>query len=303
MEKEHLIKKWLNNNLTQVEEVSFKGLDDYVINQTILDSAKNFKAGNFSEPISFQDFKSNYLNRRNESRRLNWSSPIFKIASIIIIGISIYTAATLNRTTEITTLASEKTIIELPDASSVTLNSVSEISFNKKNWESSRRVNLKGEAFFKVTPGSTFNVVTSSGIVTVIGTEFNVKQREKLFSIKCYEGTVSVKSDSILKTLNAGDSFKIYKGIISEGNFSSNKPNWIDHSSTFHAISLKDVLAELERQYSIEITAQGVDLEKLFTGSFIHDNLDQALISITQPMNLKYKLNLSNRVVLYEIKN
>jgi hypothetical protein len=42
-----------------------------------------------------------------------------------------------------------------------------------------------------------------------------------------------------------------------------------------------------------------VDSNLLFTGGFMHDNIENALLSITQPMELNYKTNVSNDVVIY----
>ena len=49
MEKEILIKKWLNNELNDAEKEAFSKLDDAEINQAIVDNAAYFKASNFSE--------------------------------------------------------------------------------------------------------------------------------------------------------------------------------------------------------------------------------------------------------------
>ena len=303
MDKEYLLKKWLNNDLTPDEYKAFLELDDYESNQAIIDNASAFKASQFNTPANFESFKKQYQESKEKVKPLNWKSPVLKIASIIVVALTLYTAFYFNNTTEIKTLASEKTTIELPDASQVTLNSVSKISFNKSSWSSSRSLNLEGEAYFKVSKGNTFDVITSRGTVTVVGTEFNVKQRKDFFYVECYEGIVSVKSDTISRMLHAGDSFKIYNGAFSENHSNLIEPKWINHSSSFHAIALKDVLSELERQYNIEVTHKGIDTSSLFTGGFTHSNLEEALISITQPMNLKYELNSSNRVVLYENKH
>ena len=303
MDKEYLLKKWLNNDLTPEEYKAFLELDDYESNQAIIDNASAFKASQFNTPANFESFKKQYQESKEKVKPLNWKSPVIKIASIIVVALTLYTAFYFNNTTEVKTLASEKTTIELPDASQVILNSVSKISFNKSSWSSSRSLSLEGEAYFKVSKGNTFDVITSRGKVTVVGTEFNVKQRKDFFYVECYEGIVSVKSDTISRMLHAGDSFKIYNGAFSENHSNLIEPKWINHSSSFHAIALKDVLSELERQYNIEVTHKGIDTSSLFTGGFTHSNLEEALISITQPMNLKYELNSSNRVVLYENKH
>jgi Fe2+-dicitrate sensor, membrane component len=66
----------------------------------------------------------------------------------------------------------------------VNLNSSSQLSYSKNKWDSKREVTLNGEAFFKVSKGSTFDVITLNGKVSVLGTQFNVKQRENYFEVK-----------------------------------------------------------------------------------------------------------------------
>ena len=69
--------------------------------------------------------------------------------------------------------------------------------------------------------------------------------------------------------------------------------------SEFNAIPIKEVLSELERQYSIEVAIENTDENRLFTGGFPHDNLENALNAITQPMNITYELSSSNLVIIH----
>ena len=48
----------------------------------------------------------------------------------------------------------------------------------ENKWKNERSVNLDGEGFFKVAKGSKFDVETSAGTVSVVGTQFNVKNRK-----------------------------------------------------------------------------------------------------------------------------
>jgi hypothetical protein len=41
----------------------------------------------------------------------------------------------------------------------------------------------------------------------------------------------------------------------------------------------------------------------LFTGEFVHNNLENALIAITQPMNMTYELSSSNLVIIHGKEN
>jgi ferric-dicitrate binding protein FerR (iron transport regulator) len=47
------------------------------------------------------------------------------------------------------------------------------------------------EAYFQVKKGQTFSVNTTDGVVKVLGTHFNVKQRKNYFEVNCFEGLVS----------------------------------------------------------------------------------------------------------------
>ena len=193
----------------------------------------------------------------------------------------------------------QKTLIELPDESQVTLNAVSFLSYNKKEWREVRDVSLEGEAYFKVAKGQTFNVITSSGKVSVLGTQFNVKQRDHLFEVVCYEGSVRVTH--LLKTeiLKPGDSFLILDGkYIAKEKETSSDPSWINNKSYFKSMPFAHVLNEFERQFNVSINFQNVDIEQLFTGSFDHNDKTLALKSITLPLNLKYSIIDENTIVL-----
>ena len=106
-----------------------------------------------------------------------------------------------------TTDLAEHTEVYLPDSSQVILNAESKISFNKKTWDENRNVTLEGEAFFKVAKGKRFTVATESGIITVLGTQFNVENRKNFFEVTCYEGLVSVTYNNKETKLAAGTSF------------------------------------------------------------------------------------------------
>jgi ferric-dicitrate binding protein FerR (iron transport regulator) len=82
----------------------------------------------------------------------------------------------------------------------------------------------------------------------------------------------------------------------------NNKPPWIDNISTFKSIPLQEVLEEFERQYNVVITSNDVDTKRLFTGGFVHTNLEEAMASITIPFNLSFKKNNSNNIELFKIE-
>ena len=297
MEKEYLIRKWLANDLNEEELKSFELLEDHDLHTDIIESAQYFKASHFSNVDEFEKLEDRLLDE-TPVRKLNWVRPLMRIASVFVVGFGIYFLFIYNNLTHIQTMAAEKTTIELPDSSTVTLNALSEISYNKNRWSNNREVKLDGEAFFKVAKGEVFDVITSEGIVTVVGTQFNVKQRDDYFEVKCYEGVVRVTSKETTKELNVGDTFRMYGNEISFSNTNFQIPQWTKDISDFNSVPFNEVIAELERQYNITVTYDTIYEKRLFTGGFVHDSLDNALKSITEPLELSYIVESSNHVRL-----
>lgn len=300
MNKEELIKKWLNDDLNTSEREAFEALGDSEFSQKIVEDAKHFSASNFSQVDDFKVFKERYDQENAKIKSLNWFKPFLRIASVIVIGLALYFTLFNDQPITIQTLASEKITVELPDQSTVRLNASSSLTYDQKDFVEDRQLDLDGEAYFIVAKGKTFDVMTSDGIVTVIGTEFNIKQRHNYFEVQCYEGIVKVSSNAIERQLTAGQTYKILNGEFSEGEISFDKPQWTLNKSLFNNIPFKEVVAELERQYDVEISIKSSKVDRFFTGGFTHDNLEEALKSVTIPMNLTYTMNSSKRIQINE---
>ncbi len=286
MKREDLIKKWLDNELSPEELKAFKQFEDHEDLVKLANGLKRFKVEDFDTDLELKRLNASLKNK--SKNRNNWIKPILRIAAILTICFgSYYYTTTLN--TNVTTLASQKETIDLPDASIATINAESSITFNKGKWSEDRKVTLKGEGYFKVAKGSKFKVQTNNGIVTVLGTEFNVKDRNNYFEVTCYEGAVNVLHKSKSVILKPGNSFLVINGeYIDRTDVSLKNPSWIDNESRFASIPLKNILLELERQYNVTITVNNIDEEQLFTGSFTHNDIDVALKAITLPLNLTY---------------
>ena len=184
----------------------------------------------------------------------------------------------------------ERAELDLPDGSEVVINAVSSIAYNESKWKKDRRLALQGEAFFKVAKGATFSVETDMGNVTVLGTQFNVKQRDSILNVSCFEGRVRVVVSDKGHPLEKGQTLSVRNGIVSLGRTFLLQPSWVDGRSSFQSVPLWEVLQEFKRQYAIEINMEGVDASKVFTGSFVHDDLELAAQAVTQPFKLRYEL-------------
>lgn len=286
MNREELISKWLDNNLNDQELQAFKNLEDYDDLVKLNTNLQAFKADDYDTSKELESVLSTI--KSTKATTTHWFKPFMRVAAILAICFSLYYYTTTIDTT-ITTSVAQKTTIELPDASSVSLNAKSLLAFNKKDWKKERDVELEGEAFFKVAKGSSFNVITKLGTVTVYGTQFNVKQRDNYFEVICYEGLVGVSYNSQETKLKPGDSFLIIDGkTIAKEKENRTTPSWLNNESTFKSLPYKTIIAEFERQYNVDFTLINIDSTQLFTGSFTHDNLEIALKSITLPLHLTY---------------
>ncbi|MEP5253538.1 MAG: FecR domain-containing protein [Winogradskyella arenosi] len=289
MNREELIKKWLDHNLTPEEQIAFEQLEDAKPLTQMDEALKGFKNEGLSIDHSYLALQKELKLRQH--KKSSWLKPALKIAAILVLGLSLYYyTATLD--TAVETPIAQQSTVALPDASVVELNANSKLVFNKGRWSETRSVNLEGEAFFKVAKGATFDVITPQGLVTVLGTQFNVKQRQNYFEVTCYEGSVAVTHQDQSFNLKPGDTYSSIYGMTSTKTTNDlEQPQWLLGESSFKSVPLQYVIMELENQYDITITPQDIDSSRLFTGSFTHNDLDLALQSVTIPLNLNYTIS------------
>ncbi len=300
MKEKDIILKWLNNMpLTEEESKVFENLDAFDSYVKISETAKNFKAPLYDVEENLEELKPRLSKTQHTKASHRYIGFIARIAALFILGIGSYFAFFYASPTEYNTLASQKITFELPDKSVVNLNALSTIEYQEKNWEDQRKIKLNGEAYFKVAKGKKFDIETSAGIVSVLGTEFNVKQRNNYFEVSCYEGLVGVTYKDQNVKLSAGKVFRVIQGNILNTHTGLSKPDWTQNRSSFVSTPYTYVLKEFERQYNVQISIKNIDQRTLFTGNFVHSNIQTALQSITIPMRLKYEIN-DNDITLYK---
>ena len=298
METEKYIEKWLNGSLSEEEERVFKNTEDYQSLQKLDKALLRFKAPDYDVQGE--------LARLNEQKnlggkiiRVSWMAPLIRVAAIVIMVLLGYLMFFQDAVTSIETEIAQKTELSLPDQSAVVLNAASTITYIEKQWDKQRQVKLTGEAYFKVAKGARFEVETTAGIVSVLGTQFNVKVRDNYFEVICYEGLVAVKSGQKSVELPANHSFRIInKKVSTENKLIESAPSWLNHESSFTSVPYEQVIREFERQYNVFITTIKVDLNQLFSGRFTHNDISLALKSISLPLNLRYEITKDEHIVL-----
>jgi ferric-dicitrate binding protein FerR (iron transport regulator) len=298
MNTDQYIEKWLNGTLTEKEREQFEKTDSFKELKKLSDAIQQFKAPGYDTEAELQRLNRNKSKRGNQIK-INWQKTLLRVAAMLTIVVGGYLFYTYFLPATIATSIAESKEVLLPDSSIVILNSVSKITYNKRTWDRNRNLELVGEAFFKVKKGSKFDVETSAGTVSVLGTQFNVKQRKDFFEVVCYEGLVSVKTSGNNNKLPAFYSIRIIDGKVTKSQFADEfHPVWLDNESAFTSVPFHQVTSEFERQYKVEIVPQNVDMEVLFTGRFTHDDMILALKSITIPQNITYQTTEDQQIIL-----
>ena len=297
MENDYLLHKWLNNEATPEELEQLKADPKYASYIKIVDASSDFEIAEMNSQANFEAIS----NKTKSVRRLqnrNIFSVVWKVAAVFALLLAGYYYTTTLDTSVKTEIAQTQTFL-LPDGSEVALNAASKITYNKKDWANIRELTLDGEAYFKVKKGSNFSVKTDEGTVSVLGTQFNVSARDGLFTVACFEGLVSVAFNDTLLKLPAGQKIQIENGklMLNEAN-PNHSPVWLNDESSFENVSLQRVLEELERQFAVKVTVNNVNLDKKFTGTFTHKNLELALKSICEPLQLTYKISNNGAVTI-----
>ena len=297
--QENYLAKWLNNDLSEEELAVFKKSAEYASYEKLMEVSGTLEAPDFDMDKALNDLNNNKLNKDVKVITLNPLRKLWRLAAAIavIFIASYFYISTLDES--VSTQYAERSEVRLPDNSEIILNADSRITYSEKNWDKERNISLRGEAFFKVAKGQKFTVATNDGLVTVLGTQFNVENRKGFFEVTCYEGLVSVIFNGEETKLPAGNSFIAINGSVLKTESPVNTtPSWMSNESTFKSIPLNYVLDEFERQYDVKIKTQNVNLEQLFTGSFSNTNINLALQSISTPSQIKYELE-GNNVLFY----
>ncbi|GAA3603601.1 FecR family protein [Flavivirga amylovorans] len=215
----------------------------------------------------------------------------YAIAVAAVLILSLGTFLTSNKT--YTTAIGEKQTIRLADGSVINLNANSSLSHKRFFWLHNKVVKLTGEAYFKIVKEGPFVVNTSKGAINVLGTEFNIKDRTQ-FEIKCYEGKIRfTKLDNTDTTkdftLTKGSQILLDHSMIKEQTFKEDTPDWKTGISKFTDQPLSIVLEELTCLYPITFDINTIDTTRLFSGSFTHNNLENALQTTLIPMGITYQ--------------
>ena len=117
MKEDALIKKWLDNQLSEDELKEFQQLEGYDSYIKISETAQFFKAPNYDGSKAYHELQSLLERKKSGMRFLHIARPIATIAAIFVVGIAIYSLFFMNKITTVDTLSGQISKVVLPDAS------------------------------------------------------------------------------------------------------------------------------------------------------------------------------------------
>ena len=295
--KEFYLSEWIEGRLSDDRLKQFVSDEDFLVYQKMKKGIDVLEQLEASTEDSFEIIKNKIEQTETEpaaSSRVWWIG----IAASIILCFGLFTILK-NDTTTFETDFGEQKVLALLDGSEVILNSKSTLSYDESDWNKERTIYLDGEAYFKVKKGSTFTVSTDNGYVKVLGTQFNVNSTNDYFEVVCYEGKVSVSTQDYKSVLLPSDNVRKINGHATESwQSGAITPTWIRGESTFRSVPLKYVLSALEAQYQIEFDTSSIDDSVLYTGSFTHNNIEVALKTVFDALQVTYNEKENNVIKL-----
>ncbi len=203
----------------------------------------------------------------------------------------------------------ERQSITLPDGSLVTLNADSEMRVDR-NWapEGGGEVWLSGEAFFEVVkktePSAKFSVHTTGLTVDVMGTAFNVHNRNEETKVFLEEGSINLNLDrsGSRVQMKPGEMLRYsatFDRILEHKSSSKEKfTSWKDGTLLFVESVMKDVLSRMEEIYGIhiEVTDPAIYDRRVSLGVPIED-VEIAMTVLARGMNLRFTRSQENFLI------
>lgn len=221
------------------------------------------------------------------------------IAAVILVCVALSTWYFMGYEEEkwlvITTESGQVKNVFLPDSSMVAMAGGSMIKYNLMAFEKgSRDVEMEGKAFFQVRKdeNSPFTVIGMKTIVTVLGTSFQLSEKDGKTELYVNSGKVAfsaIDDEDVELVLTAGMSAK-YEDVngmqFLESVDHENVLSWHTKELHFNNTSLEKVIRDLSDYYQVQIVNRIGEGNKYLTASFNDLPLDEILLIINQTLDV-----------------
>ncbi len=286
--EEVLITQWL-----QADNFNQEIYDRYRIFHTdvnAIESVLHHKS-NYDEQKAWQKIKPRHSGTESHKP---FVSGYLKIAAGVVLFVTVGWLILVNQSaTPIQLTADDITSVALKDGSEVTLNAGSVLTHPEKFDDHERRVYMEGEAYFEIEkdPDRPFIIETGNTTIQVLGTSFNVMERDGTIEVFVDEGLVKMSSSDKHIFLPAGTSGLFDQReqtlIKNEDVLIETHQFWRNNQLTFKGASLADVMKTLEETHGINAQFENEQLKNCtITVTFENESIERILQVISTTLNI-----------------
>lgn len=316
-----LLRRYLDNLYTTkdanqlLNDLHRPGYED-MVNELATETWAESEAEQLFTDLEREQYKreAKQLLKRIEHKKRTWlrriSISIAGVAAVFCLvfgGVNLWNYMDKQRVSYLVASTSygERKQVLLPDGTQLTLNSCSRVRYPDRFVGDERRVELEGEAYFRVhrNEKQPFIVDTRRFDVCVLGTCFNVKSysADEMVSVDVESGKVQVDLPEAMMRLQAKEQVLIntVSGEYNKRREEHTVAVWRVGGLRFNSTPIRDVAKDLERMYNCRITfAQGEEFDILISGEHDNKNLEAVLQSIKYTSGIQYKKE-GNHIYLY----
>lgn len=221
---------------------------------------KLLNAANFDTEAAWNKVAQQTVNKaaQKQSRVIPLLLRVASVAAILLVAVVVYKMTGGESMVEVLAEGGNKEIV-LPDDTHVTLHEGSKLSYGKTLAGKERRVELEGEAYFKVHRDEQhpFIIEAQAGEVQVLGTAFDLKCSEETATVSVVEGKVRFssakdKNNFVILTRNQKAQLansKISRSLVEDDNFLY----WKTGVLVFHQRELVLVAEQLSEIFDVKV--------------------------------------------------
>lgn len=288
-----ILARWLAGELSEKEERQLRARPEFAEYEQLAQASRDLPPVDYDTEGELKRLNKRIRSRSRKARHrrpaarkkmFKWGSVA---AALFLLGVMTFLIwpedGAVRDVATLETAPAETELLQLDDGTEIRVNAATTLAYRLTAGR--RRVELEGEAYFDVAhdPERPFYVNTPTGEIRVVGTSFNVFDRQGELRVACNSGAVSVAARGRDFLLEAGQSVSI--GDDTAPTVSSRPDpeqlDWLDGRSEFRSRPLSEIIAEMERQFDLSVTVPpGLDTERRLTTSFTNDDVNAALRTV-----------------------
>jgi len=196
--------------------------------------------------------------------------------------------------------------VTLSDGTTVWLNAASTLKYPNRFAEKERVVQLEGEAYFDVSKGAPFRVLSNGQTVEVLGTQFNVSaySDEPRIRTTLVEGSVRIEAESHAESVKLlpGEQSTLTADHLEKSRVDiASVVAWKEGLFRFDETELRMVMNQLSRWYNVTVEYQGVIPVTFYYGVISRKESLSTVLDLLRQSGLNFKIDKTrstNKVIV-----